>query len=464
MIRSWRRYAFCLLHTAPQEPLLHIFCTSSRMRFHKVNKSSFSSYTGDLHLQHAQFLKNYIINMYVKCGSLVDARKVFDDMTERDVSSWNTILAAYRRHGYAQEALALFQQMRRTDVQPDQFTFATILPACAKIRALEQGINIHQSAIERGYLSDIVITSALLDMYAKCGNINKARELFDKMPERSVISWNAMIAGYAQNGEVDEALRIFNESPQKNVVSWTAMIAGYAQNGFVEKAMEYYKQMQLAGVNPNSTTLASILPACAKMGALEQGMGVHQSIMESGVLSNAIVASALIDMYAKCGLIDKARELFDKMPKRNVISWNAMIGGYSQNGLFEKALEAFKEMRLADVKADYTTFASILPACAKMGALEQGVDIHQRIIESGLFSNVVVANALIDMYAKCGSIYKARELFNKMPERDVISWNAMVAGYAQNGFCKDAFKLFELMKDSGLHPNHKWAGGLRFKW
>ncbi|XP_057816241.2 pentatricopeptide repeat-containing protein At4g02750 [Cryptomeria japonica] len=169
-------------------------------------------------------------------------------------------------------------------------------------------------------------------------------------------------------------------------------------------------------------------------------------------------------MYAKCGSIEKARELFDRMSQRDVISWNAMIAGYVQNGFVEKALETFKQMQLAGVKRNYATFASILPACAQKGALEHGMDIHRSITEGGFLSDVVVASALVDMYAKCGSIHKACQLFDKMPQKNVISWNAMIAGYAQNGFCEDALKIFELMKNYGTYPDIKWAGGVRLKW
>ncbi|XP_057830817.2 pentatricopeptide repeat-containing protein DOT4, chloroplastic [Cryptomeria japonica] len=481
--------------------------------FLSLRRSAFASRTS---------FHNNLINMYVKCGSLVDARKVFDHMKEQDIISWNTIIAACRRHGHPHEAVTLFQQMQRTGFQPDQFTFASVLPACAKLGAFDQGMDIHQSIKDRGIPLNVVVSTALIDMYAKCGSMNKAREVFDEMPERDVFSWNAMVVGYAQNGFVDKALEtfkqmqlagvkpdsttfasilpacarmgaleqgmdihqsltdrevlsdvvlatalvdmyakcrsiekareLFDKMPKRNVVSWNAMIVGYAQIGLAEKALETFKQMQLAGVMPDSTTFASILPACAKMGAVEQGMGIHQNIKDRGISSD-ILATALVDMYAKCGSIDKAQEVFDKMPRRNVVSWNAMIAGYAQNGFVERALETFRQMQLTGVKPDSTTFASILPACAKMGALEQGMDIHQSINDRGISSDLILATALVDMYAKCGSIYKARELFDKMPQRNLVSWNAMIAGYAQNGFCKDALETFELMKHSGTYPD-----------
>ncbi|XP_059069471.1 putative pentatricopeptide repeat-containing protein At1g68930 [Cryptomeria japonica] len=427
---------------------------------------------------------NKLIHMYVKCGSLVDARKVFDHIKERDIVSWNTIIAAYKTHGFPDESVALFHHMQQTGLQPDQFTFASVLPACAKIGALEEGMSIHKNIKDRGILADVVVATALIDMYAKCGSIDKARELFDKMPEKNVVSWNAMIAGYATCGTIDRAVELFNRMPQRNVFSWNAMIAGYAQNGFVDKALETFKQMQLAGVSPDLTTFASILPACAKAGALEQGMGIHKSMDDRGIMPDVVVATALVDMYAKCGSIDKARELFDKMPHKNVVSWNAMaagyakcgniekarelfdrmpqrnvfswtamIAGYAQNGFVEKALQTFKQMKLAGVKPNSTTFASILPACGKVGALEQGMDIHQSMIEGGVLSDIIVGNALVDMYAKCGSMNKAQELFDRMPQRDVVSWTVMIGGYAQNGFVEKALETFKQMKLAGVKPN-----------
>ncbi|XP_059066134.1 pentatricopeptide repeat-containing protein At1g31430-like [Cryptomeria japonica] len=242
----------------------------------------------------AIFFQNKLISMYAKCSNLVESRRVFDDMTERDSISWNVLITAYRRHGFPREALKLFHQMQRTGIQSDQYTFSSILPACAKTRSLEKGVEIHRSIMERDFLSDVV-ANALVDMYAKCGSIRKARELFDKIPQRDVFSWTAMIAGYTQNGVLDEALKLFEEMPQRNVISWNAMIAGYVQNGFVHMALETFKQMQLAGVEPDATTFVSILPVCAQMRALQQGMAIHQSIMEKGFLLD-VVASALIDM------------------------------------------------------------------------------------------------------------------------------------------------------------------------
>eukprot|EP01018_Ginkgo_biloba_P005616 Gb_23023 [translate_table: standard] len=462
------------------------------------------------------FVENALVDMYAKCGSLEIARSVFDKMPQRDVVSWNAMIAGYTQNGNVEEALRLFQnmpeqnvvswnamvagyaqsghseealeffrQMRQAGVKPDLKTFASVLPACADLEDLKQGKEIHEEMTRSGFEFDVFVWSALVDMYAKCGSIDNARSLFDKIPERNLVSWNAMIvgyaqngcvnealmlfrkmpernlvswtamiAGYAQNGHVDEALKLFQEIPEQNVVSWNVMIAGYAQNGHGEEALNLFWQMQLAGLKPNSKTFASLLPACANLAALAQGKEIHEEIIRRGFQSDLFVASALVDMYAKCGSIEIARTLFDEMPQHDVVSWTAMMAGYAQNGHGEKALKLFRQMQLAGVKPNSKTFVGVLPACANLAALEQGTEIHEKIIRSGFQSYIFVANALVDMYAKCGSIENARHLFDKIPQRDVVSWNAIISGYAMHGCGKEAIELFEQMQHSCTNPDH----------
>eukprot|EP01018_Ginkgo_biloba_P034522 Gb_08671 [translate_table: standard] len=551
------------------------------------------------------FLENTLVNMYAKCGSLEDACRVFDQMPERNVVSWNTTIAGYAQNGYGDGALTLFYEMQRAGIQPDQFTFASVLPACANLAAIEHGREIHEEIIISGFQSNVFVGNALIDMYAKCGSLEESRHLFDRMCQRTMVSWNAMIAGYAQKGHVDEALKLFQRMPERNVVSWTTMIAGYAQNGHVEKAfklfqkmpernnvswnamiagyaqnghgeeaLKLFRQMQLAGVKPSSKTFAIVLRACAYLACLKEGKEVHEEIIRSGFQSDVCVGSALVDMYAKCGSIDNARnvfnklpeqdvvswnvmiagyaqigqvdkaldlfqkmperdlvswntmlsgyaqngyvdealvlfqkmpeqnvaswtaiiagyaqnghldealELFEKMPERDLISWNvmivgyaknghvdqalelfqkipeqhlvswnAMVAGYAQNGLHKEALKFFRQMQLADVKPNSETFTIVLRACSDLTALEQGKQVHEDIVRNGLQSNVFMGSALVDMYAKCGSIEHARNVFDNMHQRDVVVWNAMIAGYAQNGHVDEALELFQKMPEQNV--------------
>ncbi|XP_059066000.1 pentatricopeptide repeat-containing protein At3g26782, mitochondrial [Cryptomeria japonica] len=390
-------------------------------------------------------LPNTLIRMYDRCGSLVDAHKVFDDIPQPNVYSWNMIIAAYRRHNLPLQAFTMFYQMQQTAVQPDEFTFSAITPLCVNLASLKHGLQIHGRIIRYEFQFCDIVTNTLIDMYAKCGKLEKARELFDRMHNANVVAWNAMITGYAQRGFLDEALRVFEEMPHKNVVSWTAIIAGFAQGGLVEMAWVISKKMQLAGVEPDSATFACILSVCAKMGALHQGLEIHQKAIEARFLSNVVILTALVDMYAKCGRMEKAHDLFDQMPHRNVVSWTAIIAGYAQNGQVGKALEIFNQMQLAGTKPNSSTFVSILPACAEMGTLEHGINIHQKIIESGFSSDLVVVTALMHVYAKFGNTEKAYQMFEKIHNADVVSWNTMITGYAQNGFLDKALRLFEEM-------------------
>ncbi|KAJ7540625.1 hypothetical protein O6H91_10G023400 [Diphasiastrum complanatum] len=470
------------------------------------------------------FLANTLLHMYSKCGSVLDAHKVFSNMPQHNVYSWTAIISAYADTGQGEEAINLFQQMQETGLAPDKVVFVVVLKACARLAALEQGKRLHSDIIKRGFQSDVIVGNTLVDMYAKCGCTEDARELFNNMSERDVVSWTAMIAGYAQNGLGKEALalyeqmkqegvqpsnvtfvlllkacaslgalkqgkqlhsdiikkgfqsnvivgsslvdmyakcgctedarELFNSMSERDVVSWTVMIAGYAQNGLGKEALALYEQMKQEGVQPNNVTFVLLLKACASLGTLEQGKQLHSDIIKKGFQSNVIVGSSLVDMYSKCGCTEDARELFNNMSKRDVVSWNAMIAGYAHNELGKEALALYERMKQEDVRPDNVTFVLLLKACARLAALEQGKQLHSDLIKGGFQSNVIVGSSLVDMYAKCGCTQDARELFNNMSDRDVVSWNAMIAGYAQNGLGKEALALYEQMKQEGVQPDN----------
>ncbi|XP_057813126.2 pentatricopeptide repeat-containing protein At3g24000, mitochondrial [Cryptomeria japonica] len=344
-----------------------------------------------------RFLQNTLINMYDKCGSLVDARNVFNLMKEPNVFSWNMIIAAYGRHGFPPEAFTLFHQMQRTGIQPDQFTFSIVLPVCVSMVSLDYGLQIHGKIIKRAFQSNVlVLNNTLIDMYAKCGSIQTAHELFDKMPQR-------------------------------DVVSWTAIIAGYAQNGLAEKALEISKQMQLADVRPDSATFASILPACGKLGALEQGMEIHQRIIESGFLSDTGV-TALIDMYAKCGNILKARELFDKIHQPDVASWTAIIAGYAMHGYSKDALKVFEQMKHSRANLDHVSFLCVLYACSHAGLVDEGCQYFKSMSDSYcIMPTMDHYKCMVDLLGRAGYLEEALNFMIKMAIKpDVVMWMCLL--------------------------------------
>eukprot|EP01018_Ginkgo_biloba_P030797 Gb_33210 [translate_table: standard] len=473
--------------------------------------------------QSNSFLSSKLVSMYAKCGSLVEARLVFDKMGKVSLFAYNAMIAGYGRKGLCEEALALYFQMQQTDLQPDKYTFTYIVKACAGLGVLQQGKEIHCYAIKNGFGLDVFVGNALIAMYAKCGSVEDARQVFDVLSQRNVISWTSMIAGYAQNRHSDEALKLFRQMHfagmepdtvtiasvlsacahwaalklgkeihayairfgldsnvfvgnalvdiyaksgstadgrqvfdkifQRDVVSWNAMIAGYAQNGFSHDALKLLPQMQLAAMKPDSITLVSALLACACIAALQQGKEIHGYIIRCGFESGVFVETALIDMYAKCRKVEIARVLFDKMSKKDVVSWNAMIAGYAQNEHANDAWTLFHQMQLAGMKPSSVTMVTVLPACAHLGALQHGKGIHNYIIKYGFQLDVFVGTALIDMYAKCGILESAHQLFEEMPKRSLVSWNAMIAGYGMHGRGEDALALFSQMQQTGMKPD-----------
>eukprot|EP01018_Ginkgo_biloba_P019333 Gb_33834 [translate_table: standard] len=493
------------------------------------------------------YVATELLTMYAKCGSLENARKLLDAMPKTNVVSWTVMIGVYARYGYSEEALGLFYRMQRTGIEPNQFTFASVLPACTNLAALGYGKELHTDIIKCGFEANVFVGTALIDMYIKCSSIADARHMFDKMSERNVVSWTAVVAGYAQLGQIEKALKLFEQMPERDVVSYTAMIAACSKNGYDEEALTLFCQMQQTGIQPDRFTFASVLPACANLAALEDGKEIHKEILRNGLQSDLFVGNALVDMYVKCrsilnacqmfdkmaerdavswtamiagyvqnGNFDEALKLFQKMPerdvvscnamiagyaqngqvtealklfqkmsKRNVVSWNSMIAGYIQNGntaealkLFKKmpernvvswtamiagfaqngnfcqALTIFQQMRLTGVRPDSDTFASVLPACGNLAALQHGKEVHEDIIRSGFQSDVFVGNGLVDMYAKCGSIENARQVFYRISRRNTVSWNAMIAGYAIHGCGKEALQLFEQMQHSGINPDN----------
>lgn len=264
---------------------------------------------------------------------LDEALEFFHKMPERNVVSWTTMIVGYAQNGRVREALEIFRRM------PER---------------------------------NAVSWNAMLAGFTWNGDVDKALELFQVMPERDVASWNAIITGLAQNGRLDEALKLFDEMPEQNVVSWTSVIAGYAQNGHSEQAINFFQHLQMKGVKPVPDTFTSVLPACADLAALGSGQQIHEDIIRSGYQLDVFVGNALIDMYAKCGCIEDARQVFKRMSRHDVVSWNALIAGYAQIGHASKALTLVREMQLAGFMPDYVTVVSLLSACAYSGDLREG--------------------------------------------------------------------------------------------
>jgi len=348
---------------------------------------------------------------------------VFDEMLERDGISWNVMIAGCARYGHSKEALSFFLQMQQAGMKPTPFTFASTLSACASLSELEKGKQIHIHIIRDEFDSNIILGNALIDMYAKCGCLEDAVKVFDKMPERDVVSWNALIAGNSRHGKGDGALKLFSE-------------------------------MRCLGLKPTQCTLASLLSACASVATLGMGKQIHVHNIQTGFESNVFAGSALLDMYAKCGSIDDARRVFDNILDRNAVSWTSMIIGYAQNGCGEEALQIFEQMLLVGMKPDNITFVGVLTACSHAGLVDEAHYYFDSMSQDhSITPTVDHYTCMIDLFGRAGLLDKVEDFIDNMPfEPDAFMWGSVLGACRIHGNLKLA-KLaaehhFELEPDN----------------
>lgn len=364
---------------------------------------------------------NSLITFYFKGKRVESASELFDELIDRDVISWNSMISGYVSNGLAEKGLEVFKEMLYLGIDVDLATIVTVLVGCANSGTLSLGKAVHALAIKACFERKLNFNNTLLDMYSKCGDLDGALRVFEKMGERNVVSWTSMIAGYTRDGQSDGAIRLL-------------------------------QQMEREGVKLDVVAITSVLHACARSGSLENGKDVHDYIKANNVESNLFVCNALMDMYAKCGSMEDANSIFSRMAVKDIISWNTMIGGYSKNCLPNEALKMLAAM-LKELKPDSRTLACILPACASLAALERGKEIHGHILRNGYFSDRHVANALVDLYVKCGVLALARLLFDMISSKDLVSWTVMIAGYGMHGFANEAITTFNEMRDAGIEPD-----------
>ncbi|XP_074283375.1 pentatricopeptide repeat-containing protein At2g29760, chloroplastic-like [Silene latifolia] len=379
---------------------------------------------------------NGLIHFYADGGFLSFARQVFDECRERDVVTWTAMIDGYVQRNCPDEALSLFGLMLCGEVVPNEVTMITLLSACALKGNLKLGKIIHSYIEKVDVECTLNLMNSMLDMYVKCGGLTAARRLFELMERRDVFSWTSMVNGYARHGELEMARRYFNEMPVKNVVAWNAMIAGYSQNNQPKDALELFQAMVEGGLVPIEATLVSVLSACAQSSCLDLGRRIHSHyIHQNRIKLSPSLGNALIDMYAKSGQIDMAEELFNEMPKRDLVTWNTMIVGYADHGNANKALNLFDKMRDLGIKPDHITYIGILSACSHAGLVSIGrkhfLDMEQVF---GLLAKVEHYACMIDLLGRGGLLGEAFDMIKAMPmEPDEAVWGALLNACRMHG-------------------------------
>ncbi|WOG83939.1 hypothetical protein DCAR_0103118 [Daucus carota subsp. sativus] len=425
-----------------------------------------------------------IIDMYIKCGDLGSAEKVFlriqdpnlfcwnsmvygysklycieramnlfNLMPKRDSVSWSTMISILSQNKNSLETLNMFIDMWGQGFRPNSMTYASVLSACANLYDVNWGAHLHARIVRMEHNIDLYVGCSLIDMYGKCGYLRAARQVFDTLTE-------------------------------KNVVAWTSLIGGLAQFGHQEEAVALFKQMREVPVSCDKFTLATVIGVCSSSKDISLGRQLHGDATKIGADICVTVGNALVTMYARCGdigsashafdmmpvkdiiswtamvsafsqigKVEKAREYFNKMPDRNVVTWNSMLATYIQHGYFEDGLNLYNVMRQKGVKPDWITFASAISACGYSAVLKLGNQIIAVAKKSGFGIDVSVKNSSLTMYSRCGRIEEARKVFDSMIVRDMVSWNSMMTGYAHSGQGRKVIDIFESMLKMGITPD-----------
>ncbi|CAM6128519.1 unnamed protein product [Calypogeia fissa] len=338
-----------------------------------------------------------LVHMYAKSGSIDDAQLVFDRMETRDVFTWTIMIGGLAKHGFGHEAYRLFLQMRQEGLEPDAITYMSILNASASAGALEWVKEVHGYATKAGLESDVRVGNALVHMYAKSGSLEDARQVFDRLEILDAFTWTTMIGALAEHGCGHEAYRLF-------------------------------LKMRQEGFEPNAVTYTSILNASASTGALEWVKEVHGHATKAGLESDVRVGSALVHMYAESGSLDDARLVFDRMEKRDVVTWNVMIGALAKHGFGHEALELFRKMNAYGVKPSGSSFVAVLSACCHAGLLDEGRRLFSAMTQDyGIEPTVVHYTCMVDLLGRAGHLEEANLFISNMAvEPNGVTWKALL--------------------------------------
>ncbi|XP_047342037.1 pentatricopeptide repeat-containing protein At5g66520-like [Impatiens glandulifera] len=387
---------------------------------HIITQGNFSTFHHHNHRRHhtpPEILK--LVTFYAissSGGNLAYAKAIFDHQQYPAVALYNTIIRGFsvssRNHDL--EPFALYQRMLSCSLRPNNYTFTFLIKACVKFPIIHYGMQVHTHVVKFGFESDSHIQCTMIRFYGNWNQLDAAQKLFHICSRNDIVSMNSMIDVYVKCGEMQQARQMFDTMPVRDLASFNTMINGYGISGSVKDARNLFDEM------------------------FER---------------NLVTWNSMLAVYVNCGMMEDAYKVFQDMPYRDVISWNAMLTCYAQNGKPNEAIALFDEMQVADVKPDESTVVSLLSACGQLGMLDKGLQVLCYVDDCEVENNPIVGTALVDMYAKCGIISRAIEVFDLIKRKDVLAWNTMITGLAIHGYAKEGRVLFERMQKEGFVPN-----------
>lgn len=441
---------------------------------------------------------NSVITGCAASGMALEALDILDNMhlsgeIEPNLVSWSATMGGLARNGYDEEALELLRRMMESGIKPNAKALASVLPSCARMKELDVGKAIHGYVMRHELIQNPYVVNGLVDVYRRCGDMDSARELFLRFSSRNLVSYNTMIVGYCENHELDRAKEMFDhmecDGVRRDAISWNSMISGYSDNEISEEGLEMFREMQRAeGIETDSFTVGSALACCAARASLREGREIHSYAIVRGLDSNPFVGSALVDMYCRCQEFMSAELVFFSMNERDTMTWNVLISGYARanqvkrsqelirlmetdgfdpniytwNGLLagcmenrqnELAIQVFLQLQETGLRPDIFTVGMILPICSRLVSIERGKQVHAYSIRCGYDTDVHIGAAIVDMYAKCGTMKLAALAFCRISEHNLVAFNTMLAGFALHGLAKKGLALFNHMLNDGIRPD-----------
>ncbi|XXG46638.1 hypothetical protein AAC387_Pa02g1434 [Persea americana] len=364
------------------------------------------------------FVGTSLIDMYGRFNDMKSAEMVFRSILFTDIALYNAMIVGYSQNNLDESALEFFFELKLEGFSPNECTFSSMLKACSGLKCLNVGRILHGLIEKSQFRTDLVVKTALIDMYMKCGCVEVSCRVFDSSLIRNTILYNSMIFGHGQNGNFDEAVNLFID-------------------------------MHHSGLEADLATFVVSMSSC-----LGHEMNVYVHAIKRGFGSHLMVQNALLDSLIKRGMINEALWLFDNMHEKNVVSWTTFISGLAQLDLDADALKLFKRMQLEGIYPNGFTFSCVLKACGGSASLDQGRCIHGFSIKHGIVDEEFTKSSLLDMYAKCGALEESYRLFEELPKSNIVIWNSMISGYAQHGYGSEALQLLVRMETQGIKPNH----------
>ncbi|XP_009365211.2 pentatricopeptide repeat-containing protein At2g29760, chloroplastic-like [Pyrus x bretschneideri] len=343
-----------------------------------------------------KFVQSSLVSLYSKCGEIGLARKVFDEMRDRDLVTWNSLVDGYARCGEVEVAMELFDQMQERDL----FSW-----------------------------------TVLVDGLSKCGKVEMAREVFDRMPNRNSVSWNAMINGYMKAGDFETARQLFSGMPARDVITWNSMIAGYEFNGRFMEALELFHEILKEDVMPSHATLVSALSAVSGLAILGKGRWIHSFMVKHGFELDGVLGTSLIDMYSKCGSIENALTVFRAIHRKKLGHWTSIIVGLGMHGMADQVLELFLEMRKNGMQPHAITFIGVLNACSHAGLVDLGRFYFNLMTNDyGIEPTIEHYGCFVDILCRAGCLDEAKNVIESMPMKpNKVIWMSLLSGARNHG-------------------------------